>query len=241
MIKIVRINPLLEILRASPFRVQKIFIQKGTSKIRVREMRERAEELNIPLRFADKAKLDRMHPYHQGVVGHVADKGYVSLESILSASSTPFLVLLDEVMDPQNLGAIIRTAEGAGVDGLILPERRSAGLTEAVWTVSAGAKEHMKMSRVKNLARCMDDLRDRGLWLVGSEGKASEFWYEFDYTLPVGLVMGSEEKGLRPGVQKKCDKLLSIPMLGQVASLNVGAAASIFIYEVVRQRKSGKK
>lgn len=241
MIKIVRVNPLLEILKSSPSRVNKIFIQKGIQKRRVKEMIERAEDWNIPLRFVNKAKLNRMHPHHQGVVGHVTEKGFVSIDSIISASSTPFLILLDEIKDPQNLGAIIRTAEGAGVDGIVLPERHSAGLTEAVWTVSAGAKEHMKVSRVKNLARCMDDLRDRGVWLIGSEGEARQFWYEFDYTLPVGLVMGSEGKGLRPVIQKRCDKLLSIPMFGQVASLNVAAAASIFVYEVVRQRKSGWK
>jgi 23S rRNA (guanosine2251-2'-O)-methyltransferase len=146
--------------------------------------------------------------------------------------------LLDGIEDPQNLGAIIRTAEGAGADGIILPERRTVGLSETVSLVSAGALEYLKVARVKNLARTMDDLKNRGVWLVGAEAAGKEYWCEFDYKLPVGLVLGSEGKGLRPLIRKKCDKILSIPLLGSITSLNVSAAASIFLYEVVRQRKN---
>jgi 23S rRNA (guanosine2251-2'-O)-methyltransferase len=134
------------------------------------------------------------------------------------------------------LGAILRCAECAGVDGVILPERRSAGLTEAVHEVSAGALEHLKVARVPNLVQTMERLKDRGIWLVGAEGGGEGGYWEFDYTQPLGLVLGSEGKGLRPLVRKTCDKVLSIPMRGKVTSLNVASAASVFLFEVVRQR-----
>ena len=157
---------------------------------------------------------------------------------ILAGTKAPFLVLLDEIEDPQNLGAIVRSAECAGVDGLVLPERRSAGLTETVSTVAAGALEHVKIARVTNLAQTMEELKKRGLWFVGAEGGGTEPWYKFDYTVPVGIVMGSEGKGLRPLVRKRCDKILSIPLFGRINSLNVSAAAAIFLFEVARQRTS---
>jgi 23S rRNA (guanosine2251-2'-O)-methyltransferase len=165
-------------------------------------------------------------------------KGEASLEEILARSAKPFVVLLDEVEDPQNLGAIVRSAEGAGVDGLILPERRSAGLTGTVDTVSAGALEHLLVARVPNLVRAMDELKGKGLWLVGAEGSGDEPWYSFDYTGPVGIVLGSEGRGLRPLVRKTCDKVLAIPLAGKVGSLNVAAAAAVFFFEVVRQRQT---
>jgi 23S rRNA (guanosine2251-2'-O)-methyltransferase len=171
-------------------------------------------------------------------VALLSPKEFSSLDSILSSANVPFLVLLDGIEDPQNLGAIIRTAEGAGADGIILPERRTVGLSETVSLVSAGALEYLKVARVKNLARTMDDLKNQGVWLVGAEAAGKEYWCEFDYKLPVGLVLGSEGKGLRPLTRKKCDKILSIPLLGSITSLNVSAAASIFLYEVVRQRKN---
>ena len=150
----------------------------------------------------------------------------------------PFLVLLDGIGDPQNLGAIVRTAEGAGVDGIIIPERRSVPLTETVAVVASGALEHVKVARTKNLARTMEELRKKEVWLIGAEEGGDGLWHNFDYTVPIGLVFGSEGKGMRPLVRKKCDKVLSIPLLGTISSLNVAAAAAIFMYEVVRQRKS---
>jgi 23S rRNA (guanosine2251-2'-O)-methyltransferase len=169
-------------------------------------------------------------------MAEVSPKRYASVEDILGRSARPFVVLLDEVEDPQNLGAIVRSAEGAGADGIILPERRSAGLTETVDTVSAGALEHLPVARVANLVRTMEDLKKKGLWLVGAEGSGEEPWHAFDYTVPIGIVLGSEGRGLRPLVRKSCDKVLAIPLAGQVGSLNVGAAAAVFFFEVVRQR-----
>lgn len=234
--RISRLNPILEVLKSSPRRVNKIFIEKGKGHPRISEVIRLAKASQIPFIFVPRGRLDSLERNHQGAVAFVSPKEFSSLEDILSLTKNPFLVLLDSIEDPQNLGAILRTAEGAGVDGIILPERRSAGLSETVMTVSAGALEHLRVARVKNLARTIDDLKNRGIWLVGAEGGGKEYWHEFDYTLPVALVLGSEGKGLHSLIRKKCDKVLSIPLLGKITSLNVSAAAAIFLYEIVRQR-----
>jgi 23S rRNA (guanosine2251-2'-O)-methyltransferase len=236
--KINRLNPLLEVLKSSPDRVNKIFIQKERGPHRIGEIIREARARGIPFLFIPKQKLDQLAPHHQGVLAEISAKKFSSLEEILAVAGRPFLVLLDEVEDPQNLGAIIRSAAGAGVDGVILPERRSAGLTDVVATVSAGALEHVKVARVPNLARAMEDLRERGVWLVRADGAAPGPWYEFDFTLPVAIVLGSEGRGLRPLIRKSCDKLLAIPLAGGVNSLNVASAASVFLFEAVRQRRA---
>jgi 23S rRNA (guanosine2251-2'-O)-methyltransferase len=239
--KIGRINPLLEALKSSPLRVTKIFIQKDTERRRVAEVIKLARSKCVPVVWVPKGRLDFMDKHHQGVVALSSPKAFSSMESILSSSTVPFLLLLDGVEDPQNLGAIIRTAECAGVDGIILPERRAAGLSDVVSSVSAGALEHINIARVKNLARSMDKLKEKGIWFVGAEGGSDNYWFDFDYTVPLGLVLGSEGKGLRSLVKNKCDQILSIPLLGESTSLNVASAAAIFMYEVVRQRKRYKK
>jgi 23S rRNA (guanosine2251-2'-O)-methyltransferase len=238
--RIGRLNPLIEVLRSSPNRINKILIQEGKKQKKIDEIIQLAKAKQIPFLFVPRQRLGNLDRNHQGAVALISPKEFSSLDDILVSDRIPFLLLLDGIKDPQNLGAIIRTAEGAGVDGIILPERRSVGLSETVSLVSAGALEYLKVARVKNLARAMDDLRDRGIWLVGAEGGQKELWDEFDYKLPIGLVLGSEGKGLRPLIRKKCDKILSIPLLGRMTSLNVSAAASIFLYEVVRQRENIK-
>ena len=231
-----RLNPIIEILRGAPSRVQKVFIQEERGPHKVAEVIRLAREKGLPLHFLPKRKLDSVSPGHHGAVLLLAAKEYSHLEEILAGSRNPFLVLLDEIEDPQNLGAILRSAECAGADGIVLPERRSAGITDAVVQVSAGAAEHLKIARVTNLARTMDDLKRKGLWLVGAEGGQKELWYEFDYSVPVGIILGSEGRGLCRLVREKCDKVLSIPVLGRVNSLNVAAAAAVFLFEVARQR-----
>ncbi len=236
--KISRLNPVLEIVKSGANRVNKILVQREKRQRKISEIIHLAKAKHVPLLFVPKQKLDRLDRNHQGLVALLTPKEFSSLDAVLSSAKVPLLVLLDGIEDPQNLGAIIRTAEGAAVDGIILPERRSVGLSEAVSLVSAGALEYMRVARVRNLSRTMDDLKNRGVWLVGAEAEGNEYWYEFDYKLPVGLVLGSEGKGLRSLIRKKCDKILSIPLLGSITSLNVSAAAAIFLYEVVRQRKN---
>ena len=240
MAKISRLNPILEALRANPDKIQRISIQRDTHRPKLREIILLAKEKGIPLDFVPKQDLDRLVPAHQGALAVLTSQAYVSLEEVLARAENPFFLLLDGITDPQNLGAIIRSAECGGVDGVVLPERRSAGVTESVMSVSAGAAEHIPISRIKNLARTMEWLRKNGVWLVGAEGGAEECWTDFDYTLPVALVLGSEGKGLRPLVREKCDKILSLPVYGKINSLNVASAASVFIYEVLRQRNFSK-
>ncbi len=236
-----RLNALLEVLRSSPRRVNKIFVDRDRRFGKIHEVVVEAREQKIPLVFVPRDKLDELDRDHQGVVALLSAKEFSSLEEILEAAANPFLVLLDEIEDPQNLGAIMRSAEAAGVDGVILPERRSATLTDSVLSVSAGASEHLKVTRVKNLAQSMDLLKERGFWLVGAEKDGDGAFHEFDYTTAIGLVFGSEGRGLRPLIRRKCDRILSIPQRGRVNSLNVASAASVFLFEVVRQRMAKER
>lgn len=235
--KISRLNPLFEALKSPSSRIQKIFIQKDSANKKVKDIIIQAKSRRIPCSFVSRQALDKMDPQHQGIVAFLAEKRMSSFDEIMTSARVPFFVLVDGVEDPHNLGAIIRTAEGAGVNGIFIPERRAVGLTEAVSLVSAGAVEHVRISQVKNMARTMDELRKKDVWLVGAEGGSKRNWFEFDYSLPVGLVFGSEGKGLRPLIRDKCDEVLSLPLFGQVSSLNVAAAAAVFLYEVVRQRR----
>jgi 23S rRNA (guanosine2251-2'-O)-methyltransferase len=233
-----RINPVIELLKASPRRVNKLMLQKEEGHRPLGMIVGLAKAHHIPYVFLPKQALDKMSPHHQGVVAVLSPKDYIPLEAILAAAgSAPFLVLLDEIEDPQNLGAILRSAEGAGADGIVLPERRAAGLTETVSEVSAGALEHLRVARVPNLARAMESLKERGLWLIGAENGGDGLFFEFDYTQPVAVVLGSEGRGLRSLTRKKCDRILSIPMRGELNSLNVASAASVFFFEVARQRR----
>jgi len=236
--KIVRLHSLLETVKNSPQRVNKILIQEGAGRAKISEVVSWAKKNRIPFFYLPSRKMSSIDPHHQGVIAILAAKEYSSLDDILVPAKNPFLVLLDGIEDPQNLGAVIRTAEGAGADGIIIPQRRAALLTGAVAEVASGALEHVKVARVKNLARTMDELRKKGLWLVGAEGGGEGMWYEFDYAAPVALVFGSEGRGMKRLTREKCDTVLSIPLLGTITSLNVAAAAAIFMYEVVRQRKS---
>lgn len=238
--KIGRINAVREIVLAAPERIERLLVLEDSGNRKVRELAALAREHRIPVQAVARKQLDRMLPRNQGLLAQVSAKGFASVEAMLDGADNPFLVLLDGVEDPQNLGAIIRSAEGAGAQGVILPARRAAGLTPAVYEASAGAAEHLPVAQVTNLARTMESLKQSGLWLVGAEGGSERPWFEFDYTVPVGLVLGSEGKGLRSLVRSKCDAVLSLPLYGEVSSLNVSAAAAVFFYEVVRQRRGDR-
>lgn len=239
--KVARLQAIREILRSSPQKINKIFLAKEIPKRRFKEIIDLSRQADIPIIFVPRPKLNQLSEHHQGIVALISPKEFVSLESILKASSWPFLVFLDEIEDPQNLGSIIRSAEAAGVDGIILPERHSVGLTSAVYQASAGALEYTKIARVKNLSRALEQVKACGLWVIGAEAGGEGLWFEFDYTLPLALVFGSEGRGLRPLVRRRCDRILSIPMAGRLNSLNVAAAAAIFLFEVQRQRRLGKR
>src|SRR5262249_43193003 len=164
---------------------------------------------------------------------------YADVENVLEhrKSEHLFLVVLDGVEDPHNLGALIRTADGAGVDGVVIPERRAVGVTSTVTKVSAGAAEHMKIARVTNIARALDDLKEQGVWIVGLDERAKQTYDELDYRMDCAIVLGAEGTGLHDLVRRKCDFLVSIPMSGSVPSLNVSVAGGVIMYEVSRKRR----
>lgn len=201
-----------------------------------------ARSLHVPVHIQPSASLDRLVPdgRHQGIVAFAAAKAYQTEESILARaaerSEPPLLVILDGVEDPHNLGAVIRTAEGAGVHGVFIPERRAAGLTSVVAKVSAGAIDHMPVARVTNTSRLIESLKAAGVWIYGVEPSASKLYTDVDLRGPVGLVFGGEGTGIRTGLLQHCDERVRIPMRGQVQSLNVSASAAVLLFEAARQR-----
>ena len=206
-----------------------------------------ARSRHIPVHVQPAASLDRLVPggKHQGIVAVAAAKAYQTEEGILGRAAArkepPLLVILDGVEDPHNLGAVIRTAEGAGAHGVFIPERRAAGLSSAVAKASAGAIDHIAVARVTNVSRLLESLKAAGLWIYGVEPSAGRLFTDVDLRGPVGLVFGGEGTGIRPGVLRHCDERIRIPMKGNVQSLNVSATAAITLFEAVRQRSSAVK
>ena len=235
------INPVLEALAAGTRHFDRLLIVKGLRNPRVSEAIARASQQGIPLRFEARETLDRMANglAHQGLMAVVSAKPVIDLDTLLNEARNPALiVLLDGVEDPRNLGAVLRTAEAAGTDGVLLPERHSAGLSETVSRASAGGLEHVKVARIGNVAQAVETLKSRGLWIVGFDAAGTERWDAVDYRRPIVLVLGGEGRGMRRLVRERCDHLVSLPMFGHVGSLNVSVAAGIALYEVLRQRGS---
>jgi 23S rRNA (guanosine2251-2'-O)-methyltransferase len=201
-----------------------------------------AKVARVPIHLEPRPALDRLVPHgnHQGVVGVVAAKRYAGVEDILqiakARAEAPFLVILDGLEDPHNVGAILRTAEAAGAHGVFIPERRAVGLTGTVAKTSAGALDHLQVGCVTNLSRLIETLQTHGLWIYALDPLAAKPYTNVDLRGPIALVVGSEGKGIRPGVLDKCDERITIPMQGRVESLNVSAAAAIMLFETVRQR-----
>ena len=238
------IMPVLESLRAQRRGLQRIFVAAGSQGERINEILHAAKRAGVPVERRERQALDDMarHARHQGVVGLLARQGrstYVEPETVLEQlGQPPLVVLLDGIEDPHNLGAILRSCEGAGVDGVFLPEHRAAGLTDTVAKTSAGAVEHLRIARVTNLVPLIEELKQLGVWVVGVEGDGKTSYVDFDLTAGVALVFGSEGRGLRRLVKERCDGIISIPMRGQLNSLNVSVAAGIVLFEVLRQRAS---
>jgi 23S rRNA (guanosine2251-2'-O)-methyltransferase len=235
------INPVFEALAAGTRHFDRLLIVKGLRSRKLSDAIRRATHLGIPLRFEMRETLDRLAGGvpHQGIIAVVSEKPVLSLESLLETARDPALVVvLDGVEDPRNLGAILRTAEAAGADGVLLPERHSAGLSETVGRASAGALEHVQVARVGNLVQALEALKARGIWVVGYDAAGTERWDAVDLCRPVALVLGGEGRGIRRLVREHCDHLVSIPHFGHIGSLNVSVAAGIALYEAVRQRRA---
>lgn len=234
-------NSVLELLESEKD-INKIYLTRGDKQGSINKIIGRAKGKGIVLVEVDKSKLDEMSQTgnHQGVIAIVPPFEYCEVEDILdeakSKNEQPFILILDGIEDPHNLGAIIRTAETAGVHGVIIPKRRAASVNSTVNKVSAGAVEHMKVARVNNINDKIQYLKDNGLWIIGTDGKAENYYYEQDLTGPIALVIGSEGYGMNRLVSENCDILVKIPMMGKITSLNASVSAGIVTYEIVKQR-----
>jgi 23S rRNA (guanosine2251-2'-O)-methyltransferase len=237
--------PILEALRAGSKQIEHITIAEGARHERFRELLERAREARVPVHRVPRSALDRSLPgvTHQGVVAKTAAAKYRDAEELLDRLSSqietdnkPLVLGLDAVEDPRNLGAILRTAECAGVNGVFLPERRAVGLTGTVAKAAAGALEHVSVARVTNLVQLIEQLKQRNIWVIGAAEDGALDYTEWDWTVASALFLGSEGTGLHRLVKERCDALVRIPTRGHIESLNVSVAAGIILYEALRQR-----
>ncbi len=235
--RICGVHAVYEALASRRQPVERIHIAREAHSAKLKEILDLARERDIPVRKEERAVLDRLAggEVHQGIIAVSAALSYADFE-VLFKTDRPLVVVLDGVEDPHNLGAVIRTAEACGVSGIVVPERHSAPLGAAAIKASAGASAYVPVVRAKNVANTIDELKQRGLWVVGIDPSGAGNWTEFDYKTPVALVLGGEHRGLRRLVREHCDALVRIPMLGKIASLNISVAAAVVLYEVVRQR-----
>jgi 23S rRNA (guanosine2251-2'-O)-methyltransferase len=230
-----------EAIRSGNRRLESVVISRQRKDMRLNGIAAACQAVGIPLRLESKEQLTRLArtDAHQGVVAVVAERGYSSLEELARPKERDlFLLALDGVEDPHNLGALLRTADGAGVDGVVLPERRAAGVNATVVKTSAGAAEHVRIARVTNLVRALEELKRENVWCVGLDERGSVDYDRFDYRCNFVLVLGGEGSGLHELTRRTCDHLLRIPMAGQVSSLNVSVAGAIVMYEAARQRRA---
>lgn len=244
------LSPVVEALRSKRRPLSRIVIATSVQPARLGELIQLARENKVGIERRERRVLDDLShgANHQGVLAYYGgapsskkNADYIDAEEILStASEKPLLVLLDNIEDPHNLGAILRSCEAAGVDGVFIPEHRAAGLNETVAKTSAGAIEYVRVSRVTNLVTLIKDLKERGYWVVGVEGGMETMYTDFDFNVPLAIVMGSEGHGVRRLVQENCDVMVSIPMLGKVNSLNVSVATGVILFEILRQRNVGQ-
>ena len=232
-------NAVLELLKSDKD-INKIFIESGEKHGSIKEIIARAKENKVVLVEVDKQKLDLMAENHQGVVAVVPPFNYCEVEDILEyakeKNEDPFILILDGIEDPHNLGSIIRTAETAGIHGIIIPKRRCVSVNSTVAKVSTGAVSYVKIARVNNLNETIKKLKDSGLWIIGTDGEADTLYYNQDLKGPLGIIIGSEGFGMSKLVKENSDVLIKIPMNGKITSLNASVSAGIIIYEAVKQR-----
>lgn len=238
--KLAGVNSIVEAIKGGR-KIHKIYIQQGRSGKKIEELLNLAEKRGIYVQEVEKKRLDQMYTVsnHQGIIAQVDTYDYSELGEVLEYATLkgekPFIIMLDGLEDPQNLGSIIRTAECAGVHGIIIPRHNSVEITAAVAKASAGAVEHIHIVRETNLVNTLTYLKEQGMWIIGADMFAKEDYFNSDIPTPAVLVIGSEGKGIRRLVKENCDVLVKIPMLGKINSLNASIAAALLMYEVVRQ------
>src|SRR6266704_2965391 len=238
------INAVAEALKARGRAFEWVGMAKERHDLRLQRLIQECRQSNVPVRFLSRVELDRMagSGSHQGVVAVTSSKQYSDLDDVIAAKRGQYslIVVLDGVEDPHNLGAILRTADAAGADGVVIPERRAAGITGTVTKVSAGASAHLPVAKVTNIARTLEELKSQNVWTVGLDERGTKSYDSLDYNMDCAIVLGAEGKGVHDLVARKCDFLVSIPMLGKVPSLNVSVAAGVVLFEIVRQRRAKK-
>lgn len=233
-------NACLEALNTG--KVEELYIQKGNLKGSIEKVIGRAKNKNVIINTVDKKTLDNMAKgeVHQGVIASISSFEYSSVEDILNEAKEreedPFIVILDEIEDPHNLGAIIRSCETAGVHGVIIPKRRSASINSTVYKSSAGACNYLKVAKVTNINRTIDKLKEKNIFVYGTDGDAKSYYNKTNLTGPIAIVIGNEGKGISMQIKKNCDDLIKIPMRGKITSLNASNACAVVCYEVLRQR-----
>jgi 23S rRNA (guanosine2251-2'-O)-methyltransferase len=245
--KIFGINPVIEVLRAGRS-VQRVLIAQSRKSDRdILRIMKLAKGSGIEVRLTTRDTLDREAPnaLHQGVLAFIAARKFATLDDILlvpaQKKQNPLYLILDGVEDPRNLGAILRTAEVAGVHGVIIPERRAAGLTETTVKTASGALEYVPVVKVVNIVNTLEDLKKRGVWIAGAEAGGELVYWKADFVRPTAIVLGGEGKGIRRLVREHCDYLVSLPLMGRINSLNVSVASGVLLYEVLRQRREKKE
>ncbi len=239
--------PVLEALRAENRRIEKIFVLEGAKEKRLFDILEIARKNGIPFHKTSRENLSGFVEYgvnHQGVVAVTSSVDYFDAEELIeeiTQKEKSLTVILDGVEDPRNFGAILRVVECAGADGVFIPERRAVGLNETVAKSSAGAAEYVKVAKVTNVNRLIDELKENNIWIVGASGDAEMIYSEWDWSQSTALVMGGEGKGLHRLTAEKCDVLVKIPMLGKIESLNVSVATGVLLFEAIKQRQEKEK
>ncbi|AZU59892.1 23S rRNA (guanosine(2251)-2'-O)-methyltransferase RlmB [Neobacillus mesonae] len=233
-------NPVIEALKSGRD-INKILIAEGSQRGQMQQVIHLAKEANVLVQFVPKVKIDQITDQnHQGVLAYVAAYQYAEIDDLFAAAEKknepPFFLILDEIEDPHNLGSIMRTADAVSAHGIIIPKRRAVSLTATVAKASTGAIEYIPVARVTNLARTIEELKERGIWIAGTDATGTQDYRQFDGTLPLGLVIGSEGKGMGRLIRDKCDFLIRLPMAGKVTSLNASVAAALLMYEVYRNR-----
>ena len=233
-------NAVIETLK-SDRELYKLWMAENTVKGQAQQVIELAKKQNITIQYVPRKKLDQMVTgQHQGIVAQVAAYEYAELDDLYQIAEKrneqPFFIILDEIEDPHNLGSIMRTADAVGAHGIVIPKRRAVGLTTTVAKASTGAIEHIPVAKVTNLSRALDEMKERGIWVAGTDASAKQDYRKFDGTMPLALFIVSEGKGIGLLIKEKCDFLIKLPMAGQVTSLNASVAASLLMYEVYRKR-----
>ena len=237
------LNTVGEALRARGRAFEWVGVARERHDIRIQRVIEECRKIGVPVRVLPRVELDRLAgtAAHQGLVAVTSAKQYSDLDDLVAVrrGEHSLIIVLDGVEDPHNLGAILRTADAAGADGVVIPERRATGVTGTVAKTSAGASEYLPIAKVTNISRALEDLKSKELWIVGLDERGQQTYDQIDYEMHCAVVLGAEGKGLHDLVRRHCDFLVSIPMLGTVPSLNVSVATGVVLYEVVRQRRLG--